>query len=187
MAEGINLTGRVEVYTQIVNTTGNFLKLGECLDMADIEDRAFFNNISGDRYGGPQGPPIEVQYLGSIYVVRLELSRWDPDEMAKLIKRQVLTTAGVIPVEGVTAKPGSLMLASNTFRLCLKSATRPMNFPTVLLRDSVQFSMGTKFTSLALQFECHRTPDGVYRKTAADGNLDHTGVLYNACVTEYIA
>jgi hypothetical protein len=185
MADGIQIAGRVEVFTQIVNTTGNLIKLGECMDMADIEDRAFFNNISGDRHGGPQGPPIDMQYLGSIYVVRLELSRFDTAEMDKLIKRQVLATAGTIPIG--TNGPGTLMLAANTFRLCLKSPTRPINFPCVLLRDSIQYSMGTKFTSMAMQFECHRCPDGTYRKTAALGSLDNGGVLYNSVVAEYIA
>ncbi len=176
MADGIQLTGRVEVMIQLAVGAGQLVKLGECLDMADVEDRAFYNNISGDRYGGPQGPPIDCQYLGSIYVVRCELSRWDPAVFDALKLRKANATAGKILLSEV----GTLMLASNTFRLLLKSATRPLNFPTAILRDSLQFSMGTKFTSLSLQFECHRCPDGLTR-----GGADYSGILYNAVTTEY--
>jgi hypothetical protein len=176
MADGIQIAGRVEVYIQLAVGSGQLVKLGECMDMADVEDRAFFNNISGDRHGGPQGPPIDVQYLGSIYVVRTELSRWDTVVFDALRKRKAVATAGTI----LQTEIGTLMLASNSFRLLLKSPARPLNFPCVILRDSIQGPMGTKFSSLALQFECHRCPDGLMR-----GGADHTGVLYNAVTTEY--
>ncbi len=30
---------------------GGLSKLGECMDMIDIEERAFWRNVPGDRYG----------------------------------------------------------------------------------------------------------------------------------------
>ncbi len=171
MTDAINVTGRVEVKIQLAVGAGQLVKLGECLDMADVEDRAYWNPIAGDRHGGPQGPPIDIQYLGSIYVVRMELSRWDTTVWDALKKRKVQATAGTI----LLAEVGTLMLGSNAFRLLLHSTTRPLNFPAAVLRDSVQFGMGTKFTSLGLTFECHRCQDG----TARDG------ILYNADYAEY--
>ncbi len=171
MADGINVTGKVDVYIQLTNTAGNLKKLGECLDMADVEDRAYWNPVPGDRYGGPQGPPIDIQYLGSICVVRMELSRWDTAVWDLLKKRQVVTTAGTIALTDV----GKVMLANYGFRLLLSTTTRPLNFPAVILRDSAQFAMGTKFTSLALSFECHRCQTPVGRE----------GILYDSTITEY--
>lgn len=171
MADAVNYCGKVDVKIQLTNSVGNLIKLGETMDMTDVEERAFWHNIPGDRHGGPQGPPIEVQWLGSIAVVRMELSRWDTANMDLLRKRKVNATLGTMLLSEV----GSLMLATRAFRLCLASTTRPLNFPCVILRDAIPYGMGTKFTSVGLQFECHRCQDGSARD----------GVLYDSTVTEY--
>ena len=171
MADQVNYSGKVDVKIQLANTAGQLVKLGESMDMVDVEERAFFHNIPGDRHGGPQGPPIEIQWLGAICVVRMELSRWDTAVLDNLRKRKVQTTAGTIPLTDV----GTLMLATKAFRLLLHSTTRPLNFPCVLLRDAVSYGMGSKFTGVGLQFECHRCQDG----TARDG------ILFDSTVTEY--
>jgi hypothetical protein len=151
MAEAINYTGKVDVKIQLAAGVGELKKFGESMDMVDVEDIAFFHDVPGDRYGGPQGPPIDTIWLGMMCRIRLELSRWDPDVWDALKKRQVSTTAGTLALADV----GTLMLASNGFRLLLDSPTRPLNFPGCLLRDSVNFNMGTKFTTLSLQIEAH--------------------------------
>jgi len=171
MPDAVQIAGKVNVYTQLINTVGNLFKLGETMDMTDVEERAFWHNVPGDRHGGPQGPPIEVQWLGAICVVRMELSRWDAAEIDKLRRREVNATLGTI----LLAEVGTLMLATKGFRLCLNSATRPLNFPCAILRDAIPYGMGSKFTSVGLQFECHRCQDG----TARDG------ILHNTDVTEY--
>lgn len=174
MADAINLTGKVDVKLQFT-AAGTLSKLGETMDMTDIEERAFFHNVPGDRHGGPQGPPIEVQWLGSMCVVRMDLSRWDTVVFDELRKRKIHTgTLGTVALTDV----GKLMLTANMFRLCLVSTTRPLNFPCVLLRDAIPFGMGTKFTSIGLQFECHRMPETVASWAAE-------GVLYDTNVTEY--
>jgi hypothetical protein len=171
MAEGINITGRVDVQLQFA-IPGSLVDLGESLDMVDIEDRAFFNNVPGDRYGGPQGPPIDAQWLGMQYIIRIELSRWDPVQWDILKKRQVNATAGTL----VLTEVGTLMFGGdNAFRLLLLSTTRPVNFPACILRDSATLNMGTKFTTLGLQLEAHVCQDG----TARDG------VLYNSDTGNY--
>lgn len=171
MAEGINVTGKSDVKLQFA-VGGGLSKLGESMDMIDIEERAFWHNVPGDRYGGPQGPPIDMQYLGTIYIVRMELSRWDPDVWDVLKKRRVQTTAGTIPLTDI----GKLMFSTLNTRLLLHSTTRPLNFPAAFLRDPFQWPMGSKFSSLSLQFECHRCTDG----TARDG------ILYNADTAAYV-
>lgn len=171
MADQVNKAGRVEIKVQQSVGAGNLKKLGESIDMTDVEDRSFWHNVPGDRRGGPQGPPIEVQYLGSIYIVRMELSRWDPTVYDELITRNALTALGAPALTDC----GKLMLEDNAIRLLLHSTTRPMNFPCAILRDSVQFGMGTKYTGVALQFECHVCIDG----TARDGTL------YDSDTAEY--
>jgi hypothetical protein len=176
MVDTINVTGKVTLKLQFVNGGSNeLLTLGEAQDMHDIEERSFWHNVPGDRHGGPQGPPIEVQYLGSIAVVRVELSRWDTVVMDELRKRKVYgTTLGTI----VATDVGNAMLATRAFRLLLSTLTRPLNFPCVILRDAIPYGMGSKFTSVGLQFECHRMPATIASWAAE-------GVLYDATTAEY--
>lgn len=174
MTEAINVTGKVDLMVQFVSGENYLLKLGEAMDMHDIEERSFFHNVPGDRHGGPQGPPIEVQYLGSIVVIRAELSRWDPDVFDELRKRKANATAGAVLLSEV----GAPMLGGNYFRVLLSSVARPLNFPCVLLRDAIPYGMGSKFSSLGVQFECHRMPATVAGWAAE-------GTLYNTDIAEY--
>ena len=170
MAESINVTGKVDLMVAF-DSYDELDKLGEAMDMHDIEERAFFHNVPGDRHGGPQGPPIEIQYLGSIVVVRVELSRWDPDVFDELRKRKVQATTGKVLLSEV----GTPLLAANYFRLLLLSTTRPISFPCVVCRDAMAYGMGSKFSSVGLQFECHRMPATVVGWAAE-------GVLWNSDV-----
>ena len=172
MADQVNVTGRVIVKVQFTAGQGNLLTLGEQMDMTDVERRAFWHNVPGDRHGGPQGPPIEVQYLGEIAIIRIELSRWDPDVWDTLQKRKAIATKG----KTLLTEVGTLMLASTPIRLLLHSTTRPENYPCCILREAIQYGMGTKFSTAVAQFEAHRMPATGW---AAEG------VLQDAVTTEY--
>lgn len=157
MADQINVSGITPIYVQFRDTdgtwTGALSKLGESLDMVDVEERIFTHNVPGDRYGGPQGPPIEQQFLGEIHVVRMELSRWDPAIFDQIRKRGCRDGLG----SHASGEIGRLMLQNRSMRLLLNSATRPVNYPTAIPNSSIQYGKGTKFSSVSLQFECHVT------------------------------
>lgn len=169
MADQINVSGLVQVYFEFKaggQWSGGLQKLGESMDMVDVEERVFTHNVPGDRYGGPQGPPIEQQWLGEIHVVRMELSRWDPNVWDIVRKRGVREDLGSHQSEDV----GALMLASRSCRLLLDCQERPYNYPCAVINSSLQYSKGTKFTSIALQVECHVAQESNQVNTLFDSN-----------------
>ena len=169
MADQINVTGLVTVQCEWAANQG-IQTLGESMDMVQIDHQAFSHNVPGDRHGGPQGPPIEKQYLGEIVRIQLELSRWDPAVWDILRKRQANATLGKVALTEV----GKLMLESNRFRLILNSTTRPLNFPCCVVLDTFQYAMGSKFTAVSALIEAHRVPSG-----------GMAGVLYNSDTGAY--
>jgi len=174
MSDQVNISGLITVKVQFRDSsgdwTGSLQKLGESLDMIDIEERVYTHNVPGDRYGGPQGPPIEQQFLGEIHVVRMELSRWDPTVWDLVRKRGVRSAAG----SHASGDVGKLLLQDRSIRLLLDCATRPVNYPCALVNSSLQYAKGTKFTSVSLQCECHVCQTG-----------DQANVLWDRTTTAY--
>lgn len=150
-------TGLVDIQVAIAGFSGGLLtSLGHSDDMGDVSERAYFHNVPGDKNGGPQGPPIEIQYLGSIALINFTLSEFDTAVVDELRKRSVNATVG----KTVQTEVGAFMLATRGIRLCMKSPTRPINFPTCIVREPIGAGMGTKYQGYTFSFEAHRTPAG---------------------------
>ena len=162
MAESVQVAGPclVKVGT---GSAGSLETLGYTRQGADVRDQAFFVDVPGDQNGGDQGPPIDIQYMGEIARIRLELTKWD-DAIAAKIRTRLL--AGT---EGSPGTAGTLMFGdSKTVRVLLSTTMGPMNFPRAFLRDPWEVNKGTKYSTLVVEFEAHK---------------DSTGVLYNAVTT----
>ena len=144
------------VTTVKVNIDASLETLGYCLDMAEIRDQSFHHDVPGDEHGGPQGPPIDIQLLGRIAHVRVELSKYDKTIEQKLrarLKSEGAANAGIMD----TADIGTLMIQdTKTFRVLLSNANDPRNFPICLIREPIEVAAGTKFSTLILEFEAHR-------------------------------
>lgn len=150
-----------------VDSNGNgtqLVSLGYTANAADVTREAFWLNVPGDENGGDDGPPIEIQFLGEIARIRLELTKWDIAVAAQIEARAQSFTSG----QPGTA--GTLMFADTQyFRLLLRTPTTPLNFPLAIPRGQIEINRGTKFSRLILEFECHK-----------DGS--DPGVLYNNSV-----
>jgi hypothetical protein len=173
MAMQINLTGVVTVKYQLTAGIGNLKEIGQAEDQPTFDVRAFFHNVPGDANGGPQGPPIDVQFLGEIAIVRLAMSKWDPTNFDEIKKRNAVATAGII----LGTEVGTLMLDAKPIRILLSSTTRPINFPNCLMREAYSINMGTKYSTAIMQFEAHRVP--------GSNGLANEGILYDADDAEY--
>lgn len=138
--------------------TANLDDLGQCNDMIEIEERSFMHNVHGDRNGGPQGPPIEVQNLGAIHVVRFTLVQFDVTIVDKLRKRAQQSTAGTI----AQADVGTFMLTTNAVRLTLNTPQTEdiRNYWCAIVREPIRVGYGTKYSEWQFEFECHRAPCG---------------------------
>lgn len=131
-------------------------KLGETQDMTNVQEQPFFHNVPGDRHGGPQGPPIEVQWLGSIVNISFDLSMFVPSVLDKVRKRAVNATIGQISL----AEVGSLMLLSRSIELELLTPNRGLLFPCAIAFQPIEYGVGTKYQSVRMGFQCHRAPEG---------------------------
>jgi len=127
---------------------------------ADVQNQGFFLDVPGDENGGDAGPPIDIQYMGEIARIRLELTKWDSAIAAKIQTRLLAGTAGT------PGTAGTLMFSgSKTVRVLLSTTSGPMNFPRCFLRNPWEINKGTKYSRLVLEFEAHK---------------DGSGILYNA-------
>lgn len=139
-------------------TTGTLLNLGEAYDMVDTEDRAFFHDVHSDRNGGPQGSPVEVQYLGAMIVINFTLSMFNQTTVELLHQRGVNVTPGTIAQNEI----GQFMLQDKSVRLLLDT-NNPLdvrNYPCCLVRDPIRVGSGTKFSQYVFSFTAYRGPCG---------------------------
>jgi hypothetical protein len=181
MADQINVSGKVSITLQFRNIAGLSLpaglqKLGEQMDMTEPEHQVFLHNVPGDRNGGPEGPPIEVQYLGEIARIRCDMSRWDPTVWDFLRKLGVKASQGTI----TDAHVGQLILTNRAVRVILISSARPINFPCCIVRNPYVYGMGTKFSRASVEFEAHRTP-GISDQSPGD----QANIFYDSVTDVY--
>lgn len=157
MAVVPSTTGLVTIQVAIPGISGGAVTtLGHSDDMSDVSERAYFHNVPGDRNGGPQGPPIEIQYLGSIAIVTFTLSEWEATVVDALRRRSVNTALGTI----IQADVGLFMLSTRGIRLIINSPSRPQNFPCCIVREPIGSGHGTKYEAYTFQFEAHKGPPG---------------------------
>lgn len=162
MAHAVHALGKCQI---LVDTgTSNALEsLGFSEDQVTIEERVFRHDIHSDEYGGPEGPPIDVQYLGEVHYITMSLVNFD---IAIYKKIQAKIYGGTL---GVSQNPGTLMGGeSKAWRLLLKPITDPYGTPTAneprnyLLAfpfTNVRWAMGTKATRVPMVWEAHATED----------------------------
>ena len=175
--EYINVAGKSNIwiglpaYRTLTGEYTQMLKVGEQMNETSISIQHYLHDVPGDRYGGPQGPPIERQMLGMVARVNFQLSRWSQAVRRALEKHNVFSNHGVVGESEV----GSLLLRDRSFRVLIepaKSNTIPVgvedeggdyfcfNFPCAMLTSPVEVGQGTKFSMLTFSMEAHRAPDG---------------------------
>lgn len=136
--------------------SGAISTLGFTRNGVDITEEPFFINVPGDENGGDDGPPIDVQWVGTLHRIRITLTKWDKAVSDKLTNRvQGNDTPG--DLSGIT--PGDFMIGDglhNRLILDANDATFDRNYRLAILRDNVEINKGTKFAELVLVYECHK-------------------------------
>jgi len=143
-----------------VNTgaSGALEILGYTRNGADVSEEAFWIDVPGDENGGDSGDPIDIQYLGEMARVRLELTKFDPLVLTKVMKR--LNAAG--KTAGSVGTVGQFVFATAVeFRLVLDTPVEPKNFYRAVPRAPTQRNMGVRFTMKVLEFDCYKNNNGV--------------------------
>lgn len=139
--------------------TGPLSVLGFSRNGVDITEEPFFLNVPGDEQGGDDGPPIDVQFMGTVHRVRIQLTKWDKVVSDKLTNR----IAGAdTPGDFQNVVPGTFMLGELVFNRLVLDALNALfdrNYPIAILRDNTEINKGTKFAELTLVYECHENID----------------------------
>ena len=135
----------------LVQWPSNALSLGYADDRIQIEERPFWEDIRNDAFGGAAGMPSEVQYLGSIAIVTMNLNRFT-DNIEDL--------AGIDSIPGVaygTMPQVGLFMRQNTMagNLILSNRTEILTYTVAFLRQGRRFNVGTRHQIYSLVFECH--------------------------------
>ena len=152
MTQQINVFGACTVKVG-TGSAGALETLGMNRNQADVVHQPYFINVPGDANGGDEGPPIDVQYLGEIVLVRLELTTWDPLVAEKIRARVRGGTVGSVPTAGL------LMIAGGYYtRICLVTPVSVCNFPIAIIRGANEFGVGTRFSTFVTEFEAHADP-----------------------------
>ena len=145
---------------------GALMDLGYSEDGVTPDLNAMWADVHGDENGGNEGPPIEVQWLGEIAVVRMTLTKFDV-AVATLVSQRTAAAAG--GTAGVLDTPGRMMFTeNNAMRLLLKTPQRPLNFTRAFPRGPISANKSVKYQKFICEFECHK---------------DANGVLYNATIS----
>ncbi|MCP4539916.1 MAG: hypothetical protein GY832_22480 [Chloroflexi bacterium] len=152
MAKLVHVSGAALV--KISQGGGAYQELGYTRNGVDLTFEAFFLDVPGDQNGGDEGPPIEVQYLGEIARVRMELTKFDM-AVTQVVHARVANNAA-----GNPATPGTLLLANaagvTSMDLLILTDLFPFHFPVAIPRQPIEENKGTKFETFVCEFECHK-------------------------------
>jgi hypothetical protein len=108
---------------------GNTLEiLGYTRNGADVTEEGFFVDVPGDENGGDAGDPIDIQYIGEMARVRLEMTKLDVAVMNKVMAR--LNLPGAPKSRGAIGTPGYFMFLNGAHLRgsLINTPTDPQNF-----------------------------------------------------------
>ena len=187
----VNVAGLVRV--QIAYPAwGAVHELGVTTDSINITERQYFHDVPGDRNGGPQGPPVEVQKLGEVHNIQLRMSTWNKAEMQQLEEwyHDENADGTSSPHRGSVKQwdVGEVVLAKRGIRLLLETEdlNDTRNYWCCIMREPKSFAIGTKFTEQSLTFEAHRYPCvSSTQETAGEGKVALNGIIYDKTVVAY--
>lgn len=139
---------------------GSLETLGYTRNGAEVGEHAYYEDVHGDENGGDSGPPIDIQYLGQIAIIRIDCTKF---EIAVINKIRARLKSGTV---GTPGTPGTFMFADDkSFRFLLDNTNDPRNFTRCICRDEIGSNTGTKYQSWSLVIEAHKDGSGVLWNT----------------------
>ena len=131
------------------------LELGYSEDRIQIDETPFFHEVKSDGFGGSEGPPCDVQYLGSVVYVRCMLNRFNNANL-KTIGSIATDDYEHVSAPGIMPRAGWYMRQDDGMEeLILSSKEYVVTFTKAVLRQGRKWSMGTRHQAFILLFECH--------------------------------
>lgn len=180
MAMTVHTAGVTTVQIKaLYNGAGSgLLDLGQTRNYAEVTKEAFFLDVPGDANGGDDGPPIEIQYLGEIARIRVELTKYDTTTADIVRARVTGSTAGTYTGTGnVVGKKMFDVVSSGTpdprtMRVLLSNANDDRNFNRCIPRMPIEIGRGTKYSTLICEFEAHKDVNGILYNADVNGDTN---------------
>ncbi|HEV3342604.1 MAG TPA: hypothetical protein VG125_19685 [Pirellulales bacterium] len=159
MALAVHVAGLGGVLVQVDDNTGPGLQsLGYTINGAELSEEPFHVDVPGDQNGGERGPPIEIQVVGEVDHVRLEMTNYD-EAVLNLVRANIPTaTAGQFASTNV----GQLLFANTKyFRVRLNGGNEPRTYNRAIPRGAREINKGSIYSRAVVEFECHKDASGV--------------------------
>lgn len=158
-----NVAGAVQVWVG-TGTSAALEFLGYTINGVEMEELTFMSNVPSDRAGGTEGPPVDVQHMGDLHYIRLELGQFYESILAKIRARLNGAT------EASSHTPGTLLACGGYYyRLLLWGPNYTRNYLAAIPRGAIRMNAGTQFSRAMVEFECHRNSSGVLWNTTTTG------------------
>jgi hypothetical protein len=137
------------------------VELGYTRNGVDFTDEGYFIDVPGDEFGGDEGPPIDIQFLGTIARFRCEFTKYDSAVAAQLAGRVNGAQAGTVTSDNGNP-PGTFLFQEELFySVKLQNPNGgELTFPRAIIRNPIEINKGTKFSTLIMEVEGHRNTDG---------------------------
>lgn len=139
---------------------GSLEDLGYTMNGTEITEQVYTYPVMGDQNGGDAGPPIDVQYMGEIHIIRLLLTKYDEAVINKIRAGLAGGTAGTPGTKGTL-----YFQQTSAWRLLVNTTNRPRNYTRVIFSEPKEINKGTKHSQALVVARAYE---------------DASGVLYNA-------
>jgi hypothetical protein len=149
--QAINLAGPVLVQT---NATGSLAEYGMTAGGVTITSEDYTKNVPCDDHGGEDGIPADIQDLGSIHRIRLEMTKYNA-AMALLLEGKVKGYSG-----GAARPVGTLVMTGGkyfTLKLLGTTETRTYTCATPLGQPH-DVNKGSIYSRHVVEFRCFPDP-----------------------------
>jgi hypothetical protein len=151
-------TVSVQTRTPSTGVLGTAFDLGINREAIPIIVTPSMLDVPSDDFGGPDGVPADVQYMGAIANIQLSLTKFDKAFVDSFLTGYTwddggaddVQTAGILPEFGAFARQNSFF-----FKMTLTSAYVVRTFEQCIVRNGGATGQGTRYASYDLQVECH--------------------------------
>lgn len=172
MTVGRQTTGPAAIYLQFDPLNGTpqaFSFLGYTEDGVGVDFRAYQSEVHSDRFGGLQGPPVDVQHFGQTAEIQAKLIDFDMVVFKRLQQR--VTKSDLSPNPGAQPIPGCLIASDSQITRVLivgqkdtaaaaagaaqATLMTPLNFPQCIPRDVISMEIGSKVMTATVSFTAY--------------------------------
>jgi hypothetical protein len=153
MSRQIHVDGPVNIWVA-TPASGSLENLGYTEAGVDITEQEFTYDVQGDENGGDQGPPVDIQSMGLIHIIRIHLTKWDDATAAKIRARNASAS------EGTPVTSGTLKFQGGKDYRVLLDCFVPRNYTRVVFREPIELNKGTKHRKLLLVGTAYKDGNG---------------------------